>query len=50
MLAEGGARLELSSQTEVLNAGLALLAGAEMSGAWLVGQGGSLNPSLDVDV
>jgi hypothetical protein len=50
LLAEAGARLGLSSQTEVLNAGLALLAGADTFGAWIVGQGGSLDPHLPVDV
>jgi hypothetical protein len=50
LLAEAGARLGLRSQTEVLNAGLALLAGADTYGAWLLGQGGSLDPCLDVDV
>jgi hypothetical protein len=50
LLAEAGARLGLSSQTEVLNAGLALLAGADTFGAWLVSQGGSLDPTLEVDV
>ncbi len=50
LLAEAGARLGLSSQTEILDAGLALLAGADTYGAWLVCQGGSLDPALEVDV
>ncbi len=50
LLAAAGARLGITSQTEVLNAGLAMLAGADTFGAWLMSQAGTLDPSLDVDV
>jgi hypothetical protein len=50
LLAAAGARLGVTSQTEVLNAGLAMLAGADTFGAWLMSQAGTLDPSLDVDV
>jgi hypothetical protein len=50
LLAAAGARLGVTSQTEVLNAGLAMLAGADTFGVWLMSQAGTLDPSLDVDV
>jgi len=40
----------VTSQTEVLNAGLAMLAGADTFGAWLMSQAGTLDAALDVDV
>lgn len=50
LLAAAGARLGAASPTEVLNAGLAVLAGADTFGAWLLDQAGSLDTDLDVDV
>jgi hypothetical protein len=50
LLAAAGARLGVTSQTEVLNAGLAVLAGADTFGAWLLDQAGALEADLDVDV
>jgi len=50
LLAAAAARLGTVSQTEVLHAGLAVLAGADTFGAWLVDQAGTLDPHLDVDV
>lgn len=50
LLAAAGARLGNTSQTEVLNAGLAVLAGADTFGAWLLDQAGALQADLDVDV
>lgn len=50
LLAIAGARLGVTSATEVLNAGLAVLAGADTFGAWLLDQAGTLDPELDVDV
>ncbi len=50
LLAVAGARLGVSSQTEILNAGLALLAGADTFGAWLMDQAGALDADIDVDV
>lgn len=50
LLAAAGARLGTTSSTEVLNAGLAVLAGADTFGAWLLDQAGTLDPALDVDV
>ncbi len=49
LLAAAGARLGVTSQTEVLNAGLAVLAGADTFGAWLLDQAGALEADLDVD-
>ncbi len=50
LLAAAGARLGVTSQTEVLNAGLAVLAGVDTFGAWLLDQAGALEANLDVDV
>ena len=50
LLAAAAARLGAVSQTEVLDAGLAVLAGADTFGAWLLDQAGALDPDLDVDV
>ena len=50
LLAAASARLGVKSQTELLNAGLALLAGADTFGGWLLDQAGALDPELDVDV
>ncbi len=50
LLAAAGARLGVTNQTEVLNAGLAVLAGADTFGAWLLDQAGVLEADLDVDV
>ncbi len=50
LLAAAAARLGAASQTEVLHAGLAVLAGADTFGAWLLDQAGTLDPDLDVDV
>jgi len=50
LLAAASARLGAASQTEVLHAGLAVLAGADTFGAWLLDQAGTLHPDLDVDV
>ncbi len=50
LLAAAAARLGVTSQTEVLNAGLAVLAGADTFGAWLLDQAGTLEADLDVDV
>ena len=50
LLAAAAARLGAVSQTEVLHAGLAVLAGADTFGAWLLDQAGTLDPQLDVDV
>ena len=50
LLAAAAARLGVTSQTEVLNAGLAVLAGADTFGAWLLDQAGMLEADLDVDV
>ncbi len=50
LLAAAAARLGIVSQTEVLHAGLAVLAGADTFGAWLLDQAGTLDPDLDVDV
>lgn len=50
LLAAATARLGAVSQTEVLDAGLAVLAGADTYGAWLLDQSGALDPDLDVDV
>lgn len=50
LLAAAAARLGTASQTEVLNAGLAVLAGADTFGAWLLDQAGTLEADLDVDV
>ena len=50
LLAAAAARLGAVSQTEVLHAGLAVLAGADTFGAWLLDQAGTLDPDLDVDV
>lgn len=50
LLAAAAARLGAVSQTEVLHAGLALLAGTDTFGAWLLDQAGTLDPTLDVDV
>ena len=50
LLAAAAARLGSASHTEVLDAGLAVLAGADTFGAWLLDQVGALDPDLDVDV
>ena len=50
LLAAAAARLGVTSQTEVLNAGLAVLAGADTFGAWLLDQAGRLEADLGVDV
>lgn len=50
LLAAAAARLGAVSQTEVLHAGLAVLAGTDTFGAWLLDQAGMLDPDLDVDV
>ena len=50
LLAAAAARLGVASQTEVLHAGLAVLAGADTFGAWLLDQAGTLDSDLDVDV
>lgn len=50
LLAAAAARLGSVSQTEVLHAGLAVLAGADTFGAWLLDRTGTLDPDLDVDV
>lgn len=50
LLAAAAARLGTVSQTEVLHAGLAVLAGADTFGAWLLDQAGTLDPDLNVDV
>ena len=50
LLEAAAARLGVTSQTEVLNAGLAVLAGADTFGAWLLDQAGTLEADLDVDV
>lgn len=50
LLAAAGARLGATSQTEVLNAGLAVLAGTDTFGAWLMDQAGTIEADLDVDV
>ena len=50
LLAAAAARLGAVSQTEVLHAGLAVLAGAATFGAWLLDHAGTLDPDLDVDV
>jgi hypothetical protein len=50
LLAAAAARLGVTSQTEVLNAGLAVLAGADTFGAWLLDQAGALETDLNVDV
>jgi len=50
LLAAAAARLGITSQTDVLNAGLAVLAGADTFGGWLMDQAGRLDADLDVDV
>lgn len=50
LLAAAAARLGVTSQTDVLNAGLAVLAGADMFGGWLMSQAGALDADLEVDV
>ena len=50
LLAAAGARLGLTNQSDVLNAGLALLAGADTYGAWLFEQAGTIPVDLEVDV
>jgi len=50
LLAAAAARLGVTSQTEVLNAGLAVLAGADTFGAWLLDQAGAIEADLNVDV
>ena len=50
LLEAAAARLGVTSQTEVLNAGLAVLAGADTFGAWLLDQAGTIEADLDVDV
>ncbi len=50
LLAAAKARLGTDSQTDALNAGLALLAGADTFGAWLLDQAGTIAADLDVDV
>ena len=50
LLAAAAARFGVTSQTEVLNAGLAVLAGADMFGAWLLDQAGAIEADLNVDV
>jgi hypothetical protein len=50
LLAAATARLGMTSQTDVLNAGLAVLAGADTFGGWLMAQAGQLDPGLEIDV
>ena len=50
LLAAAAARLGLTSQTDVLNAGLAVLAGADTFGGWLMDQAGGLDANLEIDV
>lgn len=50
LLAAAAARPGVASQSEVLDAGLAVLAGADTFGIWLMNQAGALDPDLDVDV
>ena len=50
LLAAAAARLGVTSQTDVLNAGLAVLAGADTFGGWLMSQAGALDMDLEVDV
>lgn len=50
LLEAAAERLGAANQTEVLEAGLAVLAGADTFGAWLLDQAGALDPDLDVDV
>ncbi len=50
LLAAAGERLGVTSRTELLNAGLAVLAGADTFGAWLLDQAGALDVDLVVDV
>ena len=50
LLTAAAARLGTKSQTDVLNAGLAVLAGADTFGGWLIGQAGVLDPDLEIDV
>ena len=49
LLAAAAARLGVTSQTEILNAGLAVLAGADTFGGWLMSQAGGLDADLEVD-
>ena len=50
LLAAASARLGMKSQTDVLNAGLAVLAGTDTFGGWLMNQAGALDADLEIDV
>jgi hypothetical protein len=50
LLEAAARRLGTENTSEVVAAGLALLAGVDTYGAWLVGQAGTLPADLDVDV
>lgn len=50
LLAAAAARLGVTSQTEVLNAGLAVVAGTDTFGAWLLDQAGALEADFNVGV
>ena len=44
------ARLGMKSQTDMLNAGLAVLAGTDTFSGWLMNQAGALDADLEIDV